>query len=184
GGEVVRPGRARGRGGPRGRGLPGGFRKGPLGGRAAVCPRVSRGLAARGCRGFREPPTRWGLRLGRALPGAAVQLAFPVPGLSLADKLSMNVTSFFGQHPPPPLDRRAVLKRAAAGFGYLAFAGLCAEAASPPSTTPGPLSPRTPHHRPRARRVIFLFMHGGPRPTDTFHYKPRLHPANGKPPPL
>ena len=72
----------------------------------------------------------------------------------------MNVPNFFEQQPSIPLDRRTLLKRAAAGFGYLAFAGLCAEAAGAPSATQGPLSPKTPHHRPRAKRVIFLFMHG------------------------
>jgi hypothetical protein len=96
----------------------------------------------------------------------------------------MNLTSFLGQQPSIPLDRRAMLKQAAAGFGYLAFAGLCAEAAGPPSATRGPLSPKTPHHRPRAKRVIFLFMHGGPSQTDTFDYKSRLNRENGEPCPF
>jgi hypothetical protein len=96
----------------------------------------------------------------------------------------MNVTGFLGQQPSIPMDRRAMLKRAAAGFGYLAFAGLCAEAAGPSSATRGPLLPRTPHHRPRAKRVIFLFMHGGPSQTDTFDYKPRLNRENGNPSPF
>src|SRR5262249_56149354 len=99
-----------------------------LGGRAAVFSRVSRRLAARGRRGFRGPPAGWSRRPGHALPGAAVQLAVPVPGLSLADEHAMNVTSFFGQQPPIPVDRRAMLKRAAAGFGYLPFPGPCPEA--------------------------------------------------------
>jgi hypothetical protein len=95
----------------------------------------------------------------------------------------MNMNNFFGHPEPIRLDRRTMLKQAAAGFGYLAFAGLCAEA-SPPSATPGPLSPKTPHHRPRAKRVIFLFMHGGPSQTDTFDYKPRLNRENGRPCPF
>ncbi|MGB7329490.1 MAG: DUF1501 domain-containing protein [Rubripirellula sp.] len=36
------------------------------------------------------------------------------------------------------------------------------------------------HHRPRAKRVIFLFMHGGPSHVDTFDYKPRLAREDGK----
>jgi hypothetical protein len=96
----------------------------------------------------------------------------------------MTLPRFFGQQPPYPLDRRTMLKRAAAGFGYLAFAGLCAEAASAPSATQGPLSPKPPHHRPRAKRVIFLFMHGGSSQTDTFDYKPRLNRQNGEPCPF
>src|SRR5262249_10383513 len=116
--------------------------------------------------------------------GAPVLLAVSVPGLSHADLHAMNIPSFSGQQPSIPLDRRTMLKHAAAGFGYLAFAGLCAEAANPPSAKPGPLSPRAPHHRPRARRVISLFMHGGPSQTDPFDYKPRLNRENGEPCPF
>lgn len=95
----------------------------------------------------------------------------------------MNMSRFFGQPSSSLLDRRTLLKQAASGFGYLAFAGLCAKA-SQPSATPGPLSPKTPHHRARAKRVIFLFMHGGPSQTDTFDFKPRLQRENGKPCPF
>lgn len=41
-----------------------------------------------------------------------------------------------------------------------------------------------PHHRARAKRVIFLFMHGGPSQIDTFDYKPLLERDNGKPLPF
>ncbi len=37
-----------------------------------------------------------------------------------------------------------------------------------------------PHHRPRARRVVSLFMYGGPSQVDTFDYKPRLRLDQGK----
>ena len=37
---------------------------------------------------------------------------------------------------------------------------------------------------PRAKRVIFLFMHGGPSSIDTFDPKPRLITDNGKPVPF
>jgi len=43
----------------------------------------------------------------------------------------------------------------------------------------GPLSVRAPHFAPRAKRVIFLFMHGGPSGIDTFDPKPRLEKENG-----
>jgi len=76
------------------------------------------------------------------------------------------------------IDRRTLLKRAACGFGYLAFAGLCA------GSSASPLAPKPPHHRARARRVIFLFMHGGPSQTDTFDYKPRLNRESGQPCPF
>ena len=41
-----------------------------------------------------------------------------------------------------------------------------------------------PHVTPRAKRVIFLFMHGGPSHVDTFDYKPLLARDNGKPLPF
>ena len=40
---------------------------------------------------------------------------------------------------------------------------------------------RPPHHRPRARSVIFLFMEGGPSQVDTFDPKPRLDREDGQP---
>lgn len=41
-----------------------------------------------------------------------------------------------------------------------------------------------PHVTPRAKRVIFLFMHGGPSHVDTFDYKPLLARDDGKPLPF
>ncbi|MGE0757449.1 MAG: DUF1501 domain-containing protein [Pirellulaceae bacterium] len=41
-------------------------------------------------------------------------------------------------------------------------------------------NPPVPHHPPRAQRVIFLFMHGGPSQVDTFDFKPRLQQDDGK----
>jgi Protein of unknown function (DUF1501) len=79
--------------------------------------------------------------------------------------------------------RRRMLRSCATGFGALALAALMAEEskASPPDSGPeGPLSPRPPHFPPRARRVIFLFMKGGPSHVDTFDYKPLLQRDSGK----
>jgi hypothetical protein len=69
--------------------------------------------------------------------------------------------------------RRDALKTLACGFGYLALAGL-AGAANNPSAS------RQPHFRARARRMIFLFMQGGPSQVDTFDYKPWLEKEDGK----
>ncbi|MFM7321587.1 MAG: DUF1501 domain-containing protein, partial [Armatimonadota bacterium] len=82
------------------------------------------------------------------------------------------------------LNRRAVLRSAGAGFGALALDGLLGlEAlAAPPAADP--LAPRRPHHAPRAKRVIFLFMSGGPSHVDLFDPKPRLRADNGKPLPF
>jgi Protein of unknown function (DUF1501) len=79
--------------------------------------------------------------------------------------------------------RRRLLKRCATGFGALALSALLAEdsKASPPAAGPkDPLSPRPPHFPARAKRVIFLFMKGGPSHVDTFDYKPLLQRDNGK----
>lgn len=75
------------------------------------------------------------------------------------------------------MSRRTLLKTAASGFGYLAFAGLSTWAAEKAA---GPLSPRTPHFPARARRVIFLCMEGGPSHVDTFDYKPKLSEDDGQ----
>jgi hypothetical protein len=84
------------------------------------------------------------------------------------------------------MSRRAALKTAASGFGYLAFAGLSTWAAEKnlaPATMPSaanPLAPKPPHFAARAKRVIFLCMEGGPSHVDTFDYKPKLNEDNGK----
>src|SRR5262245_17865499 len=83
------------------------------------------------------------------------------------------------------LSRREALKRAAAGFGSLALASLLADetAAAAPSAV-NPLAPRPPHHAPRAKRIIFLFMSGGPSQVDTFDHKPLLTRDDGRPLPF
>jgi Protein of unknown function (DUF1501) len=77
--------------------------------------------------------------------------------------------------------RRAALRRVGLGFGGLALASML------PSLQAGmdsPLRVRPPHFAPRARRVIFVFMHGGPSHVDTFDFKPGLERDNGKPLPF
>ncbi|MBP34138.1 MAG: sulfatase [Roseibacillus sp.] len=77
------------------------------------------------------------------------------------------------------LPRRAALERMALGFGGLALNSLLAEQARAGGTSrPQALFPA------RARRVIFLFMHGGPSHVDLFDYKPKLQDYNGKPLPF
>lgn len=77
------------------------------------------------------------------------------------------------------LPRRDLLKGLGAGFGWLAFSGLAAEAARAQATH-NPLAARVGHFPARAKRVIFLFMHGGPSQIDTFDYKPLLERDHGK----
>ena len=76
----------------------------------------------------------------------------------------------------PLLTRREALSRAACGFGSLALAGLCA----PNRVSANPLAEMAPHHPARAKRIIFLFMQGGPSQVDTFDHKPRLKQDDGK----
>src|SRR5262245_44231456 len=70
-----------------------------------------------------------------------------------------------------PLTRRQMLGRLAGGFGSVALAGLLSDSA---------LAARLPHFKPRARRIIFLFMSGGPSQLDTFDPKPELVKWEGK----
>ncbi|MFA6542837.1 MAG: DUF1501 domain-containing protein [Limisphaerales bacterium] len=77
-----------------------------------------------------------------------------------------------------PLTRRAALRSAAAGFGWLAASSLLAEQAG---HVANPSAAKPPQFTPRARRVIFLFMKGGPSHVDTFDPKPLLDRDDGKP---
>ena len=84
-----------------------------------------------------------------------------------------------------PLSRRTMLRRSALGFGSLGLYSLLQESdllAGPASG--GPLASKRPHFAPRAKRIIFLFMHGGVSHVDTFDPKPRLDSDNGKPLPI
>jgi hypothetical protein len=74
----------------------------------------------------------------------------------------------------PPLTRREMLRRCANGFGAIAFAALASSRAEPSTRLSPPAAPR-------ARRVIFLYMDGGPSQMDTFDPKPRLNAEHGKP---
>jgi hypothetical protein len=83
--------------------------------------------------------------------------------------------------------RRDFLRSAGAGFGMIALTALMAEdgllASEESSLARGagePLAPKLPHHTPRARRVIFLFMSGGPSHLETFDPKPELQRLQGQ----
>jgi len=83
----------------------------------------------------------------------------------------------------PFVSRREMLARSGAGFGLLGLASVLdqAEAADPAAAgSRNPLAPRQPHFTPRAKRIIFLFMNGGPSHVDTFDPKPELVRQAGK----
>jgi hypothetical protein len=79
-----------------------------------------------------------------------------------------------------PLSRRALLARAANGFGALALHGLFGHSARAASSRP--LATRAPHFGARAKSVIFLFMEGAVSQVDSFDYKPMLEKHHGKDP--
>ena len=78
--------------------------------------------------------------------------------------------------------RRQLLKNTAVGFGSVALAGLM-EQGTANAEEPNLLQ-RQPHFPAKAKRIIFLFMHGGPSQIDTFDYKPQLAKDDNKPVPF
>src|SRR4051794_17791005 len=82
-----------------------------------------------------------------------------------------------------PPDRRLFLRNAGCGFGAIALAAMLGEEGllAEESKSPDPLAPKKPHFEPTAKRVIFLFMSGGPSQVDTFDPKPELTRLHGQP---
>ena len=96
----------------------------------------------------------------------------------------MDIRSLIAKAPKnSELSRRAMLRAAGCGFGYMGLQSLLAEAALAESPV-DPLVPKPPMFPARAKRVIFLFMHGGPSSIDTFDPKPYLDANDGKPLPI
>ena len=81
------------------------------------------------------------------------------------------------------LNRRSMLWRGGMGLGGISLASMLHNEAlaSGASRDIAPLAPHDPHHRPKAKRVIHLFMNGGPSHVDTFDPKPLLTKNHGKP---
>jgi hypothetical protein len=77
----------------------------------------------------------------------------------------------------PDITRRHWLETTACGFGALAFQAFAQQIAS---AADSPDSLPVYHHAPRAKRVIFLFMHGGVSHVDSFDPKPMLTRFHGK----
>jgi hypothetical protein len=79
------------------------------------------------------------------------------------------------------LTRRELLQRCGMGFGALAFAQLFGQAAwAEDKSLANPLAPKAPHFTPKVKRVIHLFMNGGPSQVDTFDPKPLLTKYDGQ----
>ncbi|MEM9282319.1 MAG: DUF1501 domain-containing protein [Verrucomicrobiota bacterium] len=76
----------------------------------------------------------------------------------------------------PPISRRMALQKVGFGMGALAASDLLASM----SDLDSPLSARAPHFPAKAKRVIHLFMNGGPSQIDSFDRKPSLEKLDGK----
>src|SRR5262245_34427236 len=87
------------------------------------------------------------------------------------------------------LTRRAFLGRSSAGMGMLALGSFLDPALLRSASTDRPqldqwqavIKPL--HHAPKARRIIYLYMAGGPSHLETFDYKPKLAQMHGQPMP-
>jgi hypothetical protein len=87
---------------------------------------------------------------------------------------------------PKLVARRWFLRECGVGLGSLALLDLLCQSgyAAPAETAlPDPLAPKKPHFAPKAKRVIFLFMGGGPSQMETFDNKPGLTRLDGTLPP-
>src|SRR5262245_2411192 len=92
-------------------------------------------------------------------------------------------------NPADPLrmqTRRHFFRDCAVGLGALGLTSLLRgeedRGGKPPgSPDPNPLAPKKPHFPAKAKRVIYLFMAGGPSQLDLFDHKPKLVEMNGQP---
>jgi len=92
---------------------------------------------------------------------------------------------------PLTVTRRHFFRECGVGIGKIALASLLTDAFSArafarpienrKSKIENPLAPKPPHFRPKAKRVIHLFMAGAPSQLDLFDYKPELTKYEGKP---
>jgi hypothetical protein len=76
------------------------------------------------------------------------------------------------------MTRREILQTMGAGFGMVGLGGVLSGGV--PSA---PLAPKAPHFPAKAKRIIYLFLNGGPSQVDTFDPKPALDKYHGKPMP-
>ena len=90
---------------------------------------------------------------------------------------------------PQRINRRELLKRAGGGAGLLGLAALLADErllAAPTTAEPSgnsavnPLAPKPSHFPGKAKRVIWMFVNGGPSQVDTWDYKPELEKRDGQ----
>ncbi len=89
------------------------------------------------------------------------------------------------RHASQRLTRREALKKMGAGLGCVGLASMMPNASAAELVERvSPLAPKAPHFAPKAKRIIQLFMPGGPSQVDTFDYKPEIAKHAGKRPDL
>lgn len=82
-----------------------------------------------------------------------------------------------------PISRRWFLEQCGVGLGAMALGQLLSAAGLAAPHSDNPLAPKKPHHAPKAKNVIFLFMAGAPSHLELFDYKPQLAKFGGTLPP-
>ena len=97
-------------------------------------------------------------------------------------------SSHCGRFRQPDLSRRSMLKNTACGFGSVALAALMADpsyaglgALDSDADSDNSMAPKQTHFAAKAKRVIYLYMDGGPSQVDSFDPKPLLEKENGVP---
>ena len=80
-----------------------------------------------------------------------------------------------------PLTRREALRTMGSGFGMTAFAAMIGQSVARAASMGSEAALPQPHHAPKAKNIIFLFMNGGVSQVDTFDPKPALAKYDGQP---
>jgi hypothetical protein len=87
-------------------------------------------------------------------------------------------------HLPTPVARRWFLQQCGVGVGSAALAALLhSDGYAADKGGTNPLAAKEPHHKPKAKRVIYLFMAGAPSHLELFDNKPKLKELDGTLPP-
>src|SRR6476661_7017510 len=99
----------------------------------------------------------------------------------------MNVSDEIRREAARFTTRRWFFRQCGVGLGSIALGSLLgadkALGSGVRTAAINPLAPKQPHFKPKAKRVIYLFMGGAPSQLDLFDYKPSLVKYNGKPVP-
>src|ERR1051325_3062425 len=99
----------------------------------------------------------------------------------------MNLATEFRKEAAQFITRRWFFRQCGVGFGSIALSSLLGAenglGANRPPSAMNPVAPKQPHFKPKAKRVIYLFMGGAPSQLDLFDYKPSLKKYDGQPVP-